>query len=91
MSARPSPPQFSWWTRHQRQLAPWLFLLPALLMFGTYVIAPIFESIAISFYDWDGLGTPKFIGLDNYRELATDPDFFVLDADELDDIPVLAY
>ncbi|MEX8495833.1 carbohydrate ABC transporter permease [Sphaerotilus sp.] len=75
MSSRPSPPQFSWWTRHQRQLAPWLFLLPALLMFGTYVIAPIFQSIAISFYDWDGLGKAKYIGVANYVELAGDPDF----------------
>lgn len=67
----------SWWTRHQRAVAPWLFLAPALLMFGVYVIWPIFESIGISLYDWDGLGTPKFIGLENYRELTTDPDFFV--------------
>jgi multiple sugar transport system permease protein len=65
----------SWWRRHQRQLAPWLFLAPALLMFTVYVIAPIFESIAISFYDWDGLGKAKWIGLANYLELTTDPDF----------------
>lgn len=75
MSARPAPPRFSWWTRHQRQLAPWLFLAPALLMFGVYVIAPIFESIAISLYDWDGLGEATYIGVANYVELAGDPDF----------------
>ncbi len=71
------PPRLSWWRRHQRQLAPWLFLMPALLMFGLYVIAPIFESIAISLYDWDGLGEAKYIGLANYIELAGDPDFRV--------------
>ena len=75
MTSRTSPPQFSWWTRHQRQLAPWLFLTPALLMFGIYVIAPIFESIAISFYDWDGLGEATYIGVANYVELYSDPDF----------------
>lgn len=75
MTSRTSPPQFSWWTRHQRQLAPWLFLTPALLMFGIYVIAPIFESIAISFYDWDGLGEATYIGVGNYVELYSDPDF----------------
>ena len=75
MTSRTSPPQFSWWTRHQRQLAPWLFLTPALLMFGIYVIAPIFESIAISFYDWDGLGEATYIGVANYVELYNDPDF----------------
>jgi multiple sugar transport system permease protein len=72
----PAAPAASWWTRHQRALAPWLFLAPALLMFSLYVVWPIIESIGISLYDWDGLGTPAFIGLDNYRELATDPDFF---------------
>lgn len=67
----------SWWRRHQRQMAPWLFLAPALLMFTVYVVLPIFESIGISFQDWDGLGQPTFVGLANYRELMTDPDFFV--------------
>ncbi len=66
----------SWWKKHQRALAPWIFLSPALLMFSVYVIAPIFESMAISLYEWDGLGEAVFIGLDNYRELWDDPDFW---------------
>ena len=66
-----------WWSRHQMALVPWLFLAPALTIFMVYVIAPIFQSIALSFYDWDGLGTPVFIGLDNYRELWTDSDFHI--------------
>ncbi len=69
--------QRSWWRQHQRQLAPWLFLAPVVLVFTLYVIAPIFQSIAISFYDWDGLGDKKFIGFANYVELWTDPDFWV--------------
>jgi multiple sugar transport system permease protein len=69
--------QRSWWRQHQRQLAPWLFLAPVVFVFALYVIAPIFQSIAISFYDWDGLGDKKFIGFDNYVELWTDPDFWV--------------
>ncbi len=68
-------PQPSWWTRHQRAVAPWLFLMPALLMFTVYVIAPIFQSIAISFTEWDGMGPQKFIGFANYVELTHDPDF----------------
>jgi multiple sugar transport system permease protein len=65
----------SWWARNQRALAPWLFLAPAMLAFLLYVIAPIFESIAISFTEWDGLKQAKYIGLANYVELADDPDF----------------
>jgi multiple sugar transport system permease protein len=64
-----------WWWRNQRQLAPWLFLAPAMIMFIIYVIAPIMQSMAISLYDWDGLGEKKWIGLGNYVELASDPDF----------------
>lgn len=69
------PPVAGWWARHQRAIAPWLFLAPAMVMFLVYVIAPIFQSIAISFTDWDGLGAKTYVGLANYVELAHDPDF----------------
>lgn len=74
-TARPKQP--SWWTRHRLAITPWLFLAPALVMFTVYVIVPIFESIAISFYDWDGLGEATWIGLGNYVELWSDRDFWV--------------
>ena len=74
----PHPPAASSrWARHQMVLVPWLFLVPALLMFGVYVIGPILESMAISLYDWDGLGQAKYIGLANYVELWNDPDFYI--------------
>lgn len=74
---RAVPAADSWWRRRQRALAPWLFVAPAMVLFAVYVIAPIFESIAISFYDWDGLGKARYIGLANYIELWSDPDFWV--------------
>jgi multiple sugar transport system permease protein len=73
----PKTSKNSWWRQNQRQLAPWLFLAPVMLIFSLYVIAPIFQSISISFYDWDGLGERRFIGFDNYKELWTDPDFWI--------------
>ena len=66
---------------NQRTLAPWLFLLPGTLMFAIYVLWPIFQSISLSFYDWNGLYnrdgefTGTYIGLQNYRELGNDPAF----------------
>ncbi len=66
----------TFWRRNQRALAPWLFLAPGMAMFIVYVIAPIFESIWISFYDWDGLGTATWIGLGNYVELIDDDAFY---------------
>lgn len=70
------------WKPTQRNLAPWLFLAPGLLMFLIYVIWPIGESMLLSFYDWDGLYnregqfTGEWIGLGNYAELWDDADFW---------------
>ena len=64
------------WKRNQRSLAPFLFLMPGFFMFLVYVIIPIFQSISISFYEWDGLGEAKYIGLDNYFELIDDEAFY---------------
>lgn len=61
---------------NQRTLAPWLFLAPGVLFFLFYVIFPVFQSINISFYEWDGLGDRAFIGIDNYVELMDDEAFY---------------
>ncbi len=61
---------------NQRKMAPWLFLTPAVLMFLLYVIFPIFQSMQLSLYDWDGLGKKTFIGLGNYVELFGDEAFY---------------
>ncbi len=71
-----SVPTSSFWKRNQRELAPWLFLAPGMLMFAVYVVIPIFQSVWISFHDWDGLGTPQWIGMANYAELWTDDNFY---------------
>ncbi len=64
------------WKANQRKLAPWLFLAPGVLMFLVYVILPIFESMWISFYDWDGIGEATWIGTGNYIELFDDDAFY---------------
>ncbi|GAL10761.1 ABC transporter permease protein [Vibrio astriarenae] len=51
-------------------------MMPALIVFTVYVILPIFESISLSFYDWDGLGEKTLIGLENYRELFDSEAFY---------------
>ncbi len=68
--------QRSWFYRNRIKLAPWLFLFPGLLFFFIYVIAPIFQSIWISFYAWDGLGVKEWVGMANYVELMDDDRFF---------------
>ena len=61
---------------NQRALAPWLFLAPGMLIFLLYVIFPIFQSIWISFYEWDGLGPKTFVGIQNYVDLLDDDSFY---------------
>ena len=66
-------PQKRW---NQRDIAPWLFLAPGVLIFLVYVIFPIFQSIWISFYEWDGLGPKTWVGLQNYVDLLDDDSFY---------------
>jgi len=70
------PPKQSYWKKNKLRLAPWLFLTPGLLMFLLYVIGPIFQSIWISFYEWDGLSPKTWVGWANYIELFDDRDFY---------------
>ncbi|MDD9923672.1 MAG: sugar ABC transporter permease [Boseongicola sp.] len=72
-----TPADRGWYKRNEIAITPWLFLAPAILFFAVYVIIPIFQSIGISFYDWDGLGEARFVGVDNYVELLDDSAFEV--------------
>ncbi|MGV6849644.1 MAG: carbohydrate ABC transporter permease [Marinibacterium sp.] len=66
----------TYWKQNQQRLAPWLFLAPGIFMFLVYVIIPIFQSMNISLYEWDGLGKPIYVGLANYVELMDDEAFY---------------
>jgi raffinose/stachyose/melibiose transport system permease protein len=50
----------------------WLFALPAVVVYLTFVIRPLLLTVQYSFYDWNGIGAAEWIGLDNYARLFTD-------------------
>ena len=52
----------------------YLYIAPALLVFGAFLLWPIIRAVWLSFYEWDGLGLGTFVGIDNYREVLTDPE-----------------
>jgi multiple sugar transport system permease protein len=52
-----------------------ILLAPATLLFVVFVVYPIVASVALSLYDWSGIGERAFVGLANYRELFADPVF----------------
>lgn len=60
----------------KRHRAALLFLAPACLLVGLYVVYPILCTIWLSFYEWDGLAQKTFVGLANYRELFHSATFF---------------
>lgn len=66
----------STYKRTQRNTAI-LFLLPNFLGFLLFIVYPVIKSLYISFFNWDGLGTKEFIGLNNYTRLLTDSTFMV--------------
>ena len=75
-SSNDIPKNTSWMHKNRLKVTPWIFLAPAMIFFAIYVIAPIFQSIWISFYEWDGLGEAKWVGLGNYVELMGDDRFY---------------
>jgi raffinose/stachyose/melibiose transport system permease protein len=62
--------------RYRRWLTIALFLLPALVVYGLFVLLPIVQAAWYSLYDWNGL-TPltDFVGLDNYTRALNDSVF----------------
>lgn len=52
---------------------PWLFVFPSVLGIGTFALWPIVRTIAMSFTEAGPFGGEKWIGFDNYVQLAGDP------------------
>src|SRR5574344_455234 len=52
-----------------------IFVLPAFLGTLIFIIIPVIASFSLSFFDWDLLNTPKFVGFQNYIEIFKDPIF----------------
>ncbi|MEU9941817.1 carbohydrate ABC transporter permease [Streptomyces lavendulae] len=61
--------------RPRRRVAPYLFVLPALLLFAVFKIYPIGRSFVISLHKSVG-GTERFVGADNYTRLMHDSLFW---------------
>lgn len=51
--------------------------LPFLLLFFLFTVLPIITSLFLSFCSYDMLGTPKFIGLENFLRMFVTDDMFM--------------
>ena len=50
-----------------------LYLSPALLLYAAIVLVPLLQTVNYSFYKWDGVSEPTWMGLQNYLEFGRDP------------------
>jgi sn-glycerol 3-phosphate transport system permease protein len=48
---------------------PWWLLSPMLLALSVFFLYPLVSALETSFYDWDLLTPPRFVGLANYRAI----------------------
>lgn len=63
--------------RTQGRISPWLLLAPALLAATVFVLFPFLNTIVLSFTDAQPLAGGSFNGLQNYRDLLSDPMFWI--------------
>jgi multiple sugar transport system permease protein len=56
----------------RRALLGYLFILPSLLGVAVFTAGPVIASFVLSFFQWNVINSPTFIGLDNYERLAKD-------------------
>lgn len=52
----------------EERLTGWLFVSPSIIGFLAFLAGPLAYSFVMSFFKWDGINTPTFIGLKNYAD-----------------------
>ena len=58
--------------RHHLRIAWWM-ILPCTIGLICFRLFPILASFLISFTDWNIIGIPEFVGLNNYIQALTSP------------------
>jgi len=49
------------------------YLLPALAIYTCFMVIPVLTSFRTSLYEWNGVGEMRFVGMENYVRLFTEP------------------
>lgn len=60
----------------EAQVTGWLFISPMLLGFTLLLLFPMGKALYMSLNDWPLLGEHRFVGLENYKDIAVDPLFW---------------
>lgn len=83
MSARPATDAAPASTCHagrpsavvRHPVVPYLYLAPALALYGAFLLFPLFRAGQFSLYEWSGFGPATFVGFGNYADLLGDRAF----------------
>jgi ABC-type sugar transport system permease subunit len=59
-----------------RPSQPWWLLSPMLVGLAVFFVYPLLSALRTSFYEWDLLTPPRFIGLGNYRAISSSGELF---------------
>lgn len=55
----------------------YLFIAPAIILMGIFMVIPLVRSFYLSAFKWNGMVEPKYVGMKNYMSLFKDPKFGV--------------
>lgn len=61
--------------RNEAKVA-YLFLVPIVGLLTTFVVIPLIYAIFVSFYEWNFYQDSIFIGLENFKRVINDPNFW---------------
>ena len=75
-TAPPPAPRRASRSRLRRTAAPYLFVLPFLLLFAAFGVYPMAFTLRLSFTNWRGSGSAEWIGWDNYTYLLSNESFW---------------
>ena len=56
----------------------YLMMLPYMIFFALFTIAPVVVSIVLSFTDYDMVQAPVFVGLENYFQIFLNDEYFIV-------------
>lgn len=61
---------------NKNRYSAYIFIAPIFAFFSFFILFPLFNTIRLSFFEWNGFSEKKFIGVANYKEMLTDPVFY---------------
>jgi alpha-1,4-digalacturonate transport system permease protein len=64
--------------KFKRAAAPYLFVLPNLIIFITFIVIPAIYGLVYSFMKYDGLNPMEYVGFRNYEKVLTTPEFWTV-------------